>query len=334
MTNTDDNDAYLSNNPNDGSQYAGNLGITNAVDLDPASVLPFGEATKNLYTGITEGEWSDIYAGAADIVGNAVAFAIDPLNWLISAGLTFLIDFVQPLEDLLSLVTGNAERIEPYAAKWKELGDALLPLAEATRQAATDHLIEWEGKDAEAAKARLLTFADGIQATAGEAASISGLLTLFSKIMAAVQQIIIGIIATLIEWMIIEWGAAMALSVPTAGGSVAAAGAATAVQATSATSRAVAIVDRVVTLLDKIGVLLGKLLPGALKANVAKSVVEFSGASATMSTVARITASVLADWRGYAGPFVNVSTGTWKNQEAGDPKMSDKQIDDALDTEK
>ncbi|MBM7492570.1 hypothetical protein JOD64_003792 [Micromonospora luteifusca] len=332
MTDLDDNDAYLSNDGGDDSQYAGNLGITDAVDLDPKSVLPFGEATANLYTGISEGEWSDIYAGAADLVGNAVSFAIDPLNWLISAGLTFLIDFVQPLEDLLSLVTGNAERIEAYAQKWQELGAALVPLGAATLQAATDQLIEWQGKDADAAKALLTEFSEAIKATGGEAASIAGLLTLFSKIMAAAQQIIIGIMATLIEWMIIEWVAAMALAAPTMGGSVAAAGAATAVQATAATSRAVRIVDQVITLLNKIGALLGKLLPGALKTNVGSSVIEFSAASATLSTGVRIATSVLADWRGYAGPFVNVSTGGIKNEQAGDPQMSDTEIDEALDT--
>ncbi|MFK3979033.1 hypothetical protein ACI2K4_01510 [Micromonospora sp. NPDC050397] len=328
---TDLDDAYLSNDGGD-DPYAGDLGITDAVDLDPKSVLPLGEATANLYTGITEGEWSDIYAGAADLVGNAFSFAIDPLNWLISAGLTFLIDFVQPLEDLLSLFTGNAERIEAYAQKWQELGAALVPLGAATLQAANDQLIEWQGKDAEAAKARLTEFSEAIRATGGEAASIAGLLTLFSKIMAAAQQIIIGIMATLIEWMIIEWVAAMALAGPTMGGSVAAAGAATAVQATSATSRAVQVVDKVITLLNKIGALLGKILPGPLKTNVGSSVIEFSAASATLSTGIRIATSVLADWRGYSGPFVNVSTGGIKNEQAGDPQMSDSEIDEALDT--
>lgn len=323
-------DAFVSNDPED-FQYVGDLGVTDTLDLKWDSVLPLAEAGKNLFNGITQGEISDIYAGAADLLGNAVSYAIDPLNWLISAGLTFLIDFIQPLEDLLSLFTGNAERIEAYAGKWKQLGEALVPLGEAVRQAATDELIEWKGRDAEAAKARLISFSEGIKATAGEAASIAGLLTLFSKIMAAAQQIIIGIIATLVEWMIIEWTAAMAASVPTMGASVAAAGTATTVQATAATSRAVRIVDKVISLLNRIRALLGKILPAALKRNVGESVIKFSGASATWSTVARIGADVLADPSSYIGPFVNTSTGAWKNQEAGDPPLSDRQIDEALD---
>ncbi len=273
-------------------------------------------------------------AGAGYLLGNAVSFVVDPFNWLISAGLTFLIDFIQPLEDLLSLFTGNAERIEAYAARWMELGQALVPLGEATLQAANDQLIEWEGKDAAAAKAKLAGFSEAIKATGGECASIAGLLTLFSKIMSAAQQIIIGIIATLVEWMIVEWAAAMGLAGPTMGGSVAAASAATAVQATAATTRAVRIVDKVVTLLHKIRLLLVRILPGPLKGRVTRSVMDFSGASATWSTVARITGSALSGKSGYAGPGVSVGTGLWKNHEAGDPSMSDSEIDDALDLER
>ncbi|MDR7275453.1 hypothetical protein [Catenuloplanes atrovinosus] len=323
-------DAYVSNDAKDDSQYAGGV-----VDTDPASVLPFGEATKNAYTGVTEGDWSDLFSSAADITANAVSFWADPLNWLISAGLTFLIDFVQPLEDLLSLFTGNAERMEPYAEQWEKLGTALVPLAAAARQAADDDLLEWQGKDAEAAKARLREFADAVEATGGEATSIGGLLTLFSKIMGAAQQIIIGILATLIEWMIIEWGIAMAAAVPTAGASVAAAGAATAVQATVATSRAVRIVDKVVSLLNKMGAVLRKVLPAVLKSKVGDSVVEFKGSAATLSTVARIAGDVLADPRSYGGPGGNnLITGLWKNEDAGDPEMTPTEIEDALDVTK
>ncbi|MCW3817244.1 hypothetical protein ONA91_22585 [Micromonospora sp. DR5-3] len=334
MTTTDDNDAYLSNNSDDGGQYAGNLGITDAIDYKWDSVLPMAEAAKNLYTGISEGEWTDIKAGVLDFAANGVAVWIDPLNWLISAGLTFLIDFVQPLEDLLSLVTGNAERMEPYAEQWEQLGKALVPLAAAVRQAATDELIEWAGRDAAAAKTRLLEFADAIEATGGEAASISGLLILFSKLMAAAQQIIIGILATLIEWMIVEWAIAMAAAAPTMGGSVAAAGAATGVQATVATTRAVRVMDRVVQLLLRIRDLMARVLPAGLMANVGKSVVQFRGSSATLSTAFRITGSVLRDPGGYVGPGVNAETGLTKYLTAGDSSMSDQQIDDALDVTK
>jgi len=103
------------------------------------------------------------------------------------------------------------------------------------------------------------------------------------------------------------------------------------VQATAATSRAVRIVDKVISLLNRIRALLAKILPSALKRNVGESVVKFSGASATLSTVARIATDVVTEPSSYIGPFTNVSTGVWKREEAGAPPMSDQEIDEALD---
>lgn len=102
-------------------------------------------------------------------------------------------------------------------------------------------------------------------------------------------------------------------------------------QATPATSRAVRIVDKVISLLNRIRALLAKILPSALKRNVGESVVKFSGASATLSTVARIATDVVTEPSSYIGPFTNVSTGVWKREEAGAPPMSDQEIDEALD---
>lgn len=328
-----DKDAFLSNNKDDGDGYHGNLGITDAVDTKPSSVVPFWSDGEGIYKGISKGEWDEAVAGAGDILGNAVAFAMDPLNWLISAGLTFIIDFFQPLEDLLSLVTGNSERLQPYADKWKEMAAALPPLGDAIVQAATDHLVEWQGKDADAAKKKLTEFAAAVKATGGEADSISGLLSLFSAIMNAAQQIIIGILATLIEWAIITWTAAMAAAAPTFGGSVAAAGTATTVEVTVSTSRAVSTIDRVVTILNKLGGMLEKILPGALKSRVGSSVVQF-GAEATLKNLGKISLSTLTDPRGLISPIVTLGSGIYKGATSDGSDMSDEQIDDALDKNK
>ncbi|KUL40562.1 hypothetical protein [Actinoplanes awajinensis] len=325
-----DSDAYLSNDGTS-SPYVGDLGITNTINPE-VSALPFGETIPNVYKGVTEGDIAALTAGAGDLLGNAIAFEADPLNWLISAGLTFVIDFFQPLEDLLSLFTGNAERIEGYAKEWQRLGAALGPLADAVQQAAADHLIEWEGRDADAAKARLMDFGWGIRATGGEANSIAGLLVLFSKIMTAAQQIIIGIMATLVEWAIVTWGTALALAPETLGGSVAAAGAATGVEASIATSRAVAVVDRVVILLEKIGALLAKILPDALQGAVKEGIVGV-GKAVTVKTLGQVAAVVLKDPGNYVSPLSGVAGGSQENGKTAYTEDG-AAIDEALDVRK
>ncbi|MFI5843258.1 hypothetical protein ACIA8K_26460 [Catenuloplanes sp. NPDC051500] len=324
---TDDNDAYLSNDEDSANKYAGQV-----IDYGWDSVIPGAGGGKTLYEGITEGDKADIIAGAGDLLGTGISFAVDPLNWLIAAGLTFVVDFFQPLEDLLSLVTGNAERMEPHAKQWEEIGKALAPLAASIRQAADDALIEWKGKDADAAKKLFHDFADAVEATGTEAGSIGQLLMIFSKIMAAAQALIIGIIASIVEWALIEWAIAMSLAVPTAGASMAAAATATTYTTASGFSRAVQIVDRIVSVLWKMRAVLEKALPAILKAQVGKGVVQFSGASATMSTLARIGGDVAGDVWTWVGPGAQTGAETGKAATADPPKKTDAEIDAILDT--
>lgn len=331
---TDKNDAYVSNDDAD-SQYAGNLGITNAVDTDPVSTIPLVEAGKNTFEGIAKGDMDALFAGVMDFAGNAIAFAADPLNWLITAGLTFVIDFFQPLEDLLSLVTGNAERVEGYANKWKQAAEALPSLGAATKQAADDGLVGWKGKDADAAKARLGVFSEAVNATAEEVNSVASLLVMFSKLMSAAQQIIIGLIATLVEWMIVTWVAAMAAAVPTAGASTAAAGTASVAATATQTSRAVKIIDTVVSFLAKIGNFLNKLLPPGLRQVVARNVTELQTFRAfDVKTALGIMGNSLKDWTTFAGSAASVASGGEQALANNGSDMSEQDIENGLDPNK
>ncbi|HEY1177365.1 MAG TPA: hypothetical protein VGF17_14510 [Phytomonospora sp.] len=331
---TDENDAYVSNDDAD-SQYAGNLGITNAVDTDPVSTIPLVEAGKNTWEGITQGDMDALTAGVLDFAGNAIAFVSDPLNWLITAGLTFVIDFFQPLEDLLSLVTGNAERVEGYANKWKQAAEALPALGDAAKQAADDGLIGWKGKDATAAKARIGTFGEAIKATGEEVNAVASLLVLFSKLMSAAQQIIIGLIATLVEWMIVTWVAAMAAAVPTAGASTAAAGTASVAATATQTSRAVKIIDTVVTFLTKIGKFLNKLLPPKLRQNVLNNVTELQAFRAfDVRTAMQVMGNSLKGWTTYSGSAASAGAGAEQAATNSGPDMSEQDIENGLDKDK
>ncbi|MEV0650230.1 hypothetical protein AB0I28_33715 [Phytomonospora sp. NPDC050363] len=335
MSENDGNDAYVSNDDAD-SQYAGNMGPTAAVDTDPVSTIPLVEATKNTFVeGIAKGDMDALFAGVMDFAGNAISFVADPLNWLITAGLTFLIDFFQPLEDLLSLVTGNAERVEGYANKWKQAAEALPALGDATKQAADDGLVTWKGKDAEAAKARLGTFSEAVKATAEEVNSVASLLVMFSKLMSAAQQIIIGLIATLVEWMIVTWIAAMAAAVPTAGASTAAAGVATTTTTAVQTSRAVKIIDTVVSFLAKIGNFLNKLLPPSLRQAVARNVTELQAFRAfDVKTAMQVMGNSLKGWTTYSGSGASAASGAEQAAANNGPDMSEQDIEDGLDKDK
>ncbi|GAB7036315.1 MULTISPECIES: hypothetical protein [Catenuloplanes] len=318
-------DAYLSNDENTGSPYAGGV-----IDTGWDSVVPLGGAAKSLMDGFShDGEVADIAAGITDLGFNALSFGMDPLNWLISAGLTFVIDFFQPLEDALSLVTGNAERMEPHAKQWAAIGAALAPLSAAIRQAVDDDLIEWKGQDADAARALLREFAYAVEATGAEAGTVGDLLMLFSKLMGVAQSLIISIIASVVEWALIEWALALGLAVPSAGASVAAAATATTVQIATGTTRAIRIINKVVQIIWKIGAVLQKIMPASLVGKVGASVVDTAGSGFAMSAILKIAGGVAADGLTYSPAMWGM---VWQGAKNSDqPSMSDERIDTVLD---
>jgi hypothetical protein len=251
-----------------GGSGAVNVGPVDVLRFDPVNDLPPGLNTlgalavggAKLKNG--DAEWSDLLSiagSAADTGLNVLVYAADPLNFLISAGLTFLIDVVQPLDDLLGLVTGNPERMEGESAKWERVATALDPLAQELRDIAEKGLVGWEGKAAAEAKARLLEFAEGMGDLANDIAKLQMIMNIAKMLMEIAQAFLIGVMATFVEWLVYTWTAALAAAGPTLGGSTAAAGAATGIEGALVSSRAATFITRIVELLKRLRTVLGRI---------------------------------------------------------------------------
>ena len=246
------------------------VGGHEVVRFDPNADIPVYPSVVNLAKNwdlvLAPGreDWADLEGigeSVADIAGNALLFAFDPLNYLICAGLTFLIDVVQPLEDLLGLVTGNPERMDAEIEQWQQVAEQLEPIAEEILQAASEGLISWSGKAADAAKERLGEFAEGVASLADDVKKLIAVMRIAKVLMEAAQAFVIALMATLVEWLIFTWLAAMAAAVPTAGGSTAAAAAATELEAGVALSRGVQFVDKVAIILERLGTVVERIAP-------------------------------------------------------------------------
>jgi hypothetical protein len=243
-----------------GSEISFSPGGIDIIRFDPTKDIPVISsgpisALEGYKKYQEEGDWAEltnISAAAADLGINVVTYLADPLNFLIGAGLGFLIDVIQPLEDALGLVTGNPERMEAEVSKWERVEKALGPLAEEIRSAANEGLISWEGKAAEAAKTRFNLFADGVEAAGEEVKQVVSILNIAKTVMDIAQAFVISLMATFVEWLVWTWVPALAAAGPTFGASTAAAGAATTAQAGIVTSRLSAFITKVVLILRRL----------------------------------------------------------------------------------
>jgi hypothetical protein len=252
-----------------GSSQSGlsvSVGGFQLLGFDPSSDIPSVSTWVKSFTSMVEEQDGAATAFAIDSVlvavdefAPVVALVADPFNFLITAGLGFLINLVKPLKDLLGLVTGNPDWIQQDIDRWNHVGDALAGLATAVSDAANQHLLGWQGAAAEAASDKLSHFVAGVTSTGDNAKNLAATLTVVQSLMTAAQQVIESLIATFLEWLFFTWSAALVAEVPTMGASTAAAAVASEAEAGVAVSRGVSIIDRVVILLEKLGAIVEKL---------------------------------------------------------------------------
>lgn len=244
--------------PNDGIIKGD--GVVGALKETPPGKVY--EAISNLATG--KGDMEAVVTEIGEFA-SAVPFSafVDPFHGLLVTGLGFLVDLIKPLDDALKLVTGDPDQLENAATKFTKVAKDLKNLGTDFARTVDSGLATWHGEAAGKGHERLKEFAEGITMTSGEAESVVGLLEGSKALMQTAYDLVMDIIAALVEWLIITWLAAQAAAVPTLGGSEVAAAAATAVEVGVATTRVTKIVTKVTQLLQKISrvfkILIGRL---------------------------------------------------------------------------
>ncbi|MEV0650237.1 hypothetical protein AB0I28_33750 [Phytomonospora sp. NPDC050363] len=219
----DSNGSLLGGDWGSGSSYANTQG-SDLIDSTPfaSNVDGIGKAFKNIGDGSeVGGSIADVGIQITDMAANIGLLMVDPIGFLVNAGIGFLIDFIQPLEDMLGMVTGNPERMGAETEKWGRVRSALEPLGEQVKSVGASDLSNWQGEASAVAKQRLGEFGDAIAAVGGQIATLESVLELAKALAGVAQDVIKGIISAFVSNRIIAWMVAAATSGVSFGGSIA-----------------------------------------------------------------------------------------------------------------
>jgi uncharacterized protein YukE len=209
-------------------------------------------AGNDVHATVTEIEQ---YSSEADGSGGG-----DPLNALISKGLGFVIDYIEPVREALELVTGSPEALTAAAQTYADLSADIDQLGQQLHDVLTSGFANWKGDASDVAHREMAGFLDGIHGTATLAGYLVQLLKASASMMQAAKDIIIGILADFVEQMLITWAVGVAGTIFTFGLSDAAATAATVTEAGVAVGRAGTAVKKVEGLIEKVGRLIEKIM--------------------------------------------------------------------------
>jgi hypothetical protein len=268
-----------------GGQWAAQFGGESLLKNTPGvgSAYPLFKDGWNLAGDATKGDGeavaSDITSTASDatsFASDAINAASDPLNFLISKGLGFLESVFYPLKEILQLVTGNPDILSDRAQKFDAVANSCNQLAAQVEQTAMAGGQNWQGDTAHAAGQRISATKQSIEETATSAGHIATLLQISGMLMQAAYDIVNGIIASVVEYVVVTWIAAQAAAPVTLGASEGAAMGATvtevglgAEQAGSKVEEATSLLTRIMNLLKRI---LTKLKDLGLEKFMAKEV--------------------------------------------------------------
>lgn len=269
-----------------GEQFSGgNVGkqAAKSVPFGGSSYALMKDATK-LGDSIKSGDGAAIAKDVVSVIsdmngfmqeGMKLAGAIaDPLNFLISKGLGWLLDVVAPLKQAVDLVTGDPAATSKAAGAFNDIAKQTEELARTFDEQLKEGLQSWKSGAGDKAAEKLGGFHHGIESTAGTAGHIASLLQGSSMFMQVAEDIIKGILSDLIEWLVVTWIAAQLAAVPTLGASEAAAAAATPVEAGVSTAKAGNEVNKVRRVIQKIMDVLKKIRDVLGRSKIGKAFVE------------------------------------------------------------
>ena len=145
--------------------------MTGAV-TDTSEAQAFAEETLRLLESIKTGEWVKPSITGGDLA--ALAATMQPIKELSGAGLDWLVPYVQPLQDVLDGMAGNAAVIQSFSDAWQRAAAKVSEVRDQLARRAEAETSEWHGGAADRYRARAqeLTFALEAAAHVSEATAL------------------------------------------------------------------------------------------------------------------------------------------------------------------
>ncbi|MEU3621311.1 hypothetical protein BS329_08110 [Amycolatopsis coloradensis] len=215
--------------------------------------IGIAESVGDLVQGIESGNWVDIGLGAVTTGLEALSIAMDPIGSVASNLVSFIIEHVEPLQDALDKLAGNADVVASQAQTWQNIAKAVREEGTAYGTEATTDTESWVGKAGDAYRIRAATTATLIDAAAQAADGLGSAVRMAGMVVGVVRETVRDLIADLVGRLVV-W-AAEALTI--VGAPAAAAQAATAAAKWSA--RIAQIIKKLVRTLQNLVPLLRKL---------------------------------------------------------------------------
>ena len=171
--------------------------------------------------GLASGSWIETGLGGLALGLDALSTIVNPLEAVVSWGVAWLLEHVEPLSDALEVLAGDADQIMAFSQTWSNVGAAITAAGVSLRGAIDRETIDWTGAAAEAYRGHMNEEL-GAMVSLAKVASVLGQVVLGAGLLVScVRQMVrdaiaqfVGVLAGALPQWLAEEGITLGLATP------------------------------------------------------------------------------------------------------------------------
>ncbi|WP_051815505.1 WXG100 family type VII secretion target, partial [Glycomyces tenuis] len=162
-----------------------------------------GEDIADVVAAIKSESWVDASLAGLSTAMSAVGF-LDPLGAIVSTGVSWLIELIEPLRELLDDLTGDADVLTAHAQTWTNMANELMAVKDELSGFIDADITGWKDDAADAYKANMGNNVEGTGGLAQLCAAMSAATTGAGTLVTLTRELVRDIIAQLVATLLIR----------------------------------------------------------------------------------------------------------------------------------
>lgn len=162
-----------------------------------------GEDIADIVSAIESESWVDASLAGVGATLSAVGF-LDPLGAIVSTGVSWLIELIGPLRELLDDLTGDADILTAHAQTWTNMAEELQAIKDDLAKFMESDITGWQDDAADAYKANMGHNLEGTSGLAQLCAAISAATTGAGTLVTVTRELVRDLIAQLVATLLIR----------------------------------------------------------------------------------------------------------------------------------
>lgn len=162
-----------------------------------------GEDIADIVAAIESESWVDASLAGLSTAISAVGF-LDPIGEIAATGVSWLIELVEPLRELLDDLTGDADVLTAHAQTWTNMAEELMAVRDELTAFVEADITGWSDDAADAYKANMVHNADGTAGLAQLCAAMSAATTGAGTLVTVTRELVRDLIAQLVATLLLR----------------------------------------------------------------------------------------------------------------------------------